>query len=212
MLARMTLRPTLLVALALSSSAVACAGNPAAPFDQMKTAQVTAFRLQNYEPPPQIAQPQQPQTPQLIPGLPAEVAKWAQAAAAMLPPGLLPPGLIPGATPAAAPPPQQDMTPRFHGFRILGQAPVTDASLRQEIGEILGLEKSFDQTYAPCSYAEFGFSVQNGFNQPPADVLVSFSCDKVIATNFQWPHKASGLTPDSANRLYKIIPKMFGGG
>ena len=29
-----------------------CAGNPVAPFDSFKNAPMTAFRLQNYEPPP----------------------------------------------------------------------------------------------------------------------------------------------------------------
>ena len=34
---------------------VGCAGTPASPFDSMQTAPITAFRLQNYEPPPQVA-------------------------------------------------------------------------------------------------------------------------------------------------------------
>jgi hypothetical protein len=183
----------------------------------MKTAQVTAFRLQNYEPPPQAAPaPQQPQGPQVIPGLPAELQRWVQAGASMLPPGLLPPGLLPGALGQPPVPPQvtpqQDMTPRFHGFRILGQVPVADAAARQEIGDILGFERSFDQTSAPCGFAEFGYSIANGYNQPPVDVLVSLSCDKVIATNFAWPHRVSGLTPDSVKRLSALSARIFGGG
>ena len=203
-------RPTILLALALASTTVACAGAPAAPFDQMKTAQVVAFRLQNYEPPPQVAQPAQPQTPQLIPGLPPEIQKWISAGASMLPPGLLPPGLLGGATAQPAQP-VVDNTPRFHGFRILGQVPVADQAVREEIGQILGIEKSFDQTFSPCSYAEFGYSIQSGPNQPPADVLVSLSCDKVIATNFNWPFKNAGLTPDAVQRITKVSKTIFGG-
>jgi hypothetical protein len=205
-------RPTLLLALVLSSSAAACAGNPAAPFDQMKTAQVTAFRLQNYEPPPQAAAPAQPQGPAMIPGLPPEIQKWVQAGASMLPPGLLPPGLLGGVAPQAPAPQQQDFTPRFHGFRILGQVPVADTKLREEIGDILGIDKNFDASFAPCNYAEFGYSIQNA-GQPPVDVLVSFSCDKVIpASSFGWPNKNVGLTPDTVKRLAKVSQTIFGPG
>src|SRR5437762_10536961 len=110
-----------------------CAGNPVAPFDSMKNAPMTAYRLQNYEPPPVVAAA--PTAPGQIPGLPPEIQKWVQAGASMLPPGLLPPGLIPG-TGAPAPAPV-DNTPRFHNFRVLGMpANVIDPKLRDELIDI----------------------------------------------------------------------------
>jgi hypothetical protein len=182
-----------------------CAGKPVAPFDSFKSAPIQAFRLQNYEPPPQVA----PTAPGQIPGLPPEIQKWVQAGASMLPPGLLPPGLIPG---VGAPPPQQvDNTPRFHNFRVLGMpANVIDNKLREELIAIFGYEKNFDDTQGSCLYAEFGFSFAR-IGQPPADVLVSLSCDKVQAQSFMWPHKSSGLTPDTAARISKVSQAIFGG-
>src|SRR5262245_8560099 len=113
----------------------ACAGNPVAPFDSFKNAPITAFRLQNYEPPPQVATT--PTAPGQIPGLPPEIQKWVQAGASMLPPGLLPPGLIPGTGAPAAP--TVDNTPRFHNFRILGMPTnVIDPKLRDELIDIFG--------------------------------------------------------------------------
>jgi hypothetical protein len=182
-----------------------CAAKPVAPFDSFKSAPIQAFRLQNYEPPPQVA----PTAPGQIPGLPPEIQKWVQAGASMLPPGLLPPGLIPG---VGGPPPQQvDNTPRFHNFRVLGMpANVIDNKLREELIAIFGHEKNFDDTQGSCLYAEFGFSFAR-IGQPPADVLVSLSCDKVQAQNFMWPHKSSGLTPDTAARISKVSQAIFGG-
>jgi hypothetical protein len=184
-----------------------CAGNPVAPFDSFKNAPMTAFRLQNYEPPPVAAAT--PTPPGQIPGLPPEIQKWVQAGASMLPPGLLPPGLIPG---VGAPPAPVDNTPRFHGFRVLGMpANVVDPKLRDELIDIFGFEKHFDDTHGSCVYAEFGFSFAR-IGQPPADVLVSLSCDQVQAQNFIWPHKSTGLTPDTAARISKASQSIFGGG
>jgi hypothetical protein len=198
---------TSLLVLGLVVSLTGCAGNPVAPFDNMKQAPMTAYRLQNYEPPPQAAAP--PTAPGMVPGLPPEIQKWVQAGASMLPPGLLPPGLIPGAGAPAAPP--VDTTPRFHNFRVLGMpANVVDPKFRDELIEIFGFEKSFDDTHGSCVYAEFGFSFAR-INQPPADVLVSLSCDQVQAHNFMWPHKSTGLTPDTAARISKVSQGIFGG-
>jgi hypothetical protein len=128
----------------------------------------------------------------------------------MLPPGLLPPGLIPGATTPAAVAPV-DTTPRFHGFRVLGMPTnVIDPKLRDELIDIFGFEKHFDDSHSSCVYAEFGFSFAR-INQPPADVLVSLSCDQVQAQNFIWPHKSTGLTPDTAARISKVSQQIFGG-
>jgi hypothetical protein len=195
----------ILVTLLLSTG---CAGSPVAPFDSMKSAPMTAYRLQNYEPPPQTAAA--PAAPGQIPGLPPEIQTWIKAGASMLPPGLLPPGLIPGVG-APPPPPAVDNTPRFHNFRVLGMpANIVDQKLRDELIDIFGFEKNFDDTHGSCVYAEFGFSFAR-IGQPPADVLVSLSCDQVQAQNFIWPHKSTGLTPDSAQRIIKVSQAIFGG-
>jgi hypothetical protein len=195
------------VVMSLAGFAGGCAGNPVAPFDSFKNAPMQAFRLQNYEPPPVAVAA--PTAPGQIPGLPPEIQKWVQAGASMLPPGLLPPGLIPG-TGAPAPPPV-DNTPRFHNFRVLGMpANVIDPKLRDELIDIFGFEKNFDDTHGSCVYAEFGFSFAR-MGQPPADVLVSLSCDQVQAQNFMWPHRSTGLTPDTAARISKVSQSIFGG-
>jgi len=193
---------------ALAGFAGGCAGNPVAPFDSFKSAPIRAFRLQNYEPPPQAAAV--PTAPGQIPRVPAEIQKWIQAGASMLPPGLLPPGLIPGAT-TPTPMAPVDNTPRFHNFRVLGMpAMVIDPKLRDELIDIFGFEKHFDDTHGSCVYAEFGFSFER-MNQPPADVLVSLSCDQVQAQNFLWPHRSTGLTPDTAAKIAKVSQAIFGG-
>ena len=188
---------------------IGCASSPVAPFDTFKgnpNAPITAYRLQNYEPPPQVAAPA---APGQIPGLPPEIQKWVQAGASMLPPGLLPPGIIPGVGAPTAPP--VDNTPRFHNFRVLGMpANVIDNKLREELASIFGVQKNFDDTHGSCVYAEFGFSFGR-LNQPPADVLVSLSCDQVQAHNFMWPHRSVGLTPDTAARISKVSQSIFGG-
>jgi hypothetical protein len=74
----------------------------------------------------------------------------------------------------------------------------------------LGFPKNFDDTHGSCLYAEFGFSFAR-IGQPPADVLVSLSCDQVQAQNFIWPHKSVGLTPDTAARISKVSGAIFGG-
>lgn len=47
----MTKASLLGVAVLAASATMGCAGKPAPPFDTLKTANLTAFRLQNYEPP-----------------------------------------------------------------------------------------------------------------------------------------------------------------
>lgn len=203
----MLMRSTFLVGL-MGGTLVAsagCASNPTAPFDSFKSAPITAYRLQNYEPPPVAAT-----APGQIPGLPPEIQSWITAGASMLPPGLLPPGLIPGVGGTA--PARVDNTPRFHNFRVLGMpSNVMDDSLRSELIDIFGFEKNFDDTHASCVYAEFGFSFAR-IGQPPADVLVSLSCDQVQAQNFMWPYSKTGLTPDSVKRISKVSQSIFGAG
>ena len=79
---------------------VGCAGSPAAPFDQMKSANVIAFRLQNWEPPAAAAAPAAGAA--AVPGIPPQIQQWIQQGAQglqqLIPPGLVPPGLLqPGA-------------------------------------------------------------------------------------------------------------------
>lgn len=204
------------VALAALSS-FGCASQPAAPFDTLKNSNLTAFRLQNYEPPPTAAGTPAPTTPGAIPGLPPEIQQWitqgAQGLQALIPPGLIPPGLIPGA-PNAAPAPAPDANvPRFHGFRILGQTQVMDPELKEELAKILGDEDSFDNANARCApgvlYAEMGLSFTQGPGAPANDVLISFSCSQVVSRSFGWPHKATGMTPETTKALTETVQKLW---
>src|SRR5262245_25220654 len=127
---------------------IGCGSQPAAPFDTLKTSNLPAFRLQNYEPPaPAAAAPAVPgAAPAAIatPGPPPEIQTWVQQGAqglqAFIPPGTLPPGV--GAPAAALPAPVAEV-PRFHGFRILGQTQVMDPDLKEKLGELLGDPDSF---------------------------------------------------------------------
>ncbi len=209
-------------ALALTGCALAavlggagCASQPVAPFDTLKTSNLTAYRLQNYEPP--AAQTQAPAAAApgaAIPGLPVEIQQWVQQGAqglqALLPPGLLPPGLTPGAV--AAPTPAVEV-PRFHGFRILGQTQVMDPELKEQLGDLLGNEDSFDNKNARCApgvlYAEMGLSFTSGPGAPVNDVLVSFSCSQAVSRSFGWPHPATGMTPDTVKSLTEAVQKLW---
>jgi len=195
---------------------VGCAGTPAAPFDTLKTSNLTAFRLQNYEPPAAAAPAPGaavPGVPLTIPGLPPEVQQWVTQGAAglqaLLPPGLLPPGV--GAPAVAAPAVAE--VPRFHGFRILGQTQVMDSDLKEKLGKILGDEDSFDNKSARCApgviYAEMGMSFTQGPGAPANDILVSFSCSQVVSRSFAWPHPATGMTSDTVKSLTDIVQKLW---
>jgi hypothetical protein len=202
------------VALAALST-IGCASQPAAPFDTLKTSNLTAFRLQNFEPPAAIPGVAAPTTPGAIPGIPAEIQTWIQQGAqglqALIPPGLLPPGLIPGA-PGVTPAPTASV-PRFHGFRILGQTQVMDPDLKEELAEILGDEDSFDNANARCApgvlYAEMGLSFTQGPGAPANDVLISFSCSQVVSRSFGWPHPSTGMTPDTTKALTEAVQKLW---
>ena len=189
----------------VTASAAACASTPAAPFDTLKHSNVVAYRLQNYEPPAAAAAPG-------VPGLPPQILQWAQQAAPalqqMLPPGLIPPGLIPGVPGIGGAPPPQD-GPRFHGFRILEQAPVVDVGLKEELGELMGDEDSFQAQHANCLYAEMGLSFTTTPGAPPNDVLISFSCNQMQAHNFIWPHATTGMTSESVKTLSEVVARLF---
>jgi hypothetical protein len=188
---------------------VGCAGKPAPPFDTLKTANLTAFRLQNYEPPPPAPGTAAPTGPF---GFPPEIQAWANQAGQglqqLLPPGLLPPGMFPqGGGPAAPPTAAQDTTPRFHGFRILGQTQVIDEDLKDELAKILGKESNFDNNHPACLYAEMGLSFSSG--GPSNDMLISFSCNQVNARTFAWPHPATGMKPKTVQNLSEVVQKLW---
>jgi len=206
------------VALMLSASVTGsgCAGALSQPFVQMKSQPVTVFRLQNYEPPPATAA-----TPSAAPGIPPQIQQWLSAGAQLLPPGLLPPGLLPGGTPA---PNAAADVPRFHNFRILGSMAVNDKTLHDDILDLFGHESNFTQPRESCMFAEFGFQVGYGAapgapvgtapvgGQPPADILVSLSCNQVQMIGYQWPYGTkTGLTADSSKKIVALVQKAFGG-
>jgi hypothetical protein len=194
-----------------------CAGALSQPFAQMKSQPVTVFRLQNYEPPQAAAA-----TPGAMPaGIPPQIQQWLSAGAQLLPPGLLPPGLLPGGTPA---PNAATDVPRFHNFRILGSMAVNDKTLHDDILDLFGHESNFTQPRESCMFAEFGFQVGYGAapgapvgtapagGQPPADILVSLSCNQVQMLGYQWPYGTkTGLTADSSKKIVAIVQKAFGG-
>src|SRR5687768_5651694 len=210
------MRHSSIVFVAVSATlSAACAGQPAAPFDQLKTANATAYRLQNFEP-PATATPAVPGAPgAAVPGVPPEIMSWiqqgAQGLSQLTPPGLLPPGLVPGA-PAATPAPAAT-TPRFHTFRILAQTQLLDPELKEELGELLGDADSFDNQYARCApgviYPEMGLSFGGAPGAATNDLLISFSCSQVVSRSFGWPHPATGMTPDTVKSLSEAVQKLW---
>ena len=200
-------------ALLLALSAVGCAGAPAAPFDTLKTSNLTAFRLQNYEPPQPAQGAAAPAGPGVIPGVPPEVQTWIQQGAAglqqLIPPGLLPPGMMPGAAAPAAAAPAAAQIPRFEGFPILGQTQVVDPDLKDKLADVLGHDGNFQAGHANCMYAELGLSFSSNPNMPPNDVLIPFSCNQVGARNFAWPFPNTGMTASTVKELADIVSKVF---
>jgi hypothetical protein len=194
------------VGVVLLACSTGCGSSLAQPFDQMKSAPITAFRLQNFEPPPAVANATTPAAGGIQ--LPPQIQSWITAGAALLPPGLLPPGIVPGA--AAVPPPAANVQ-RFHEFRILSFMNVNDQKVHDEVLDIFGNEKNFEVPREQCMFAEFGFSIGQ-INQPPADILVSLSCNQIRSFGFAWPHGAKiGMTPDTAKRVIAVMQKTFGG-
>jgi len=203
---------TFALAAALTVATVTgCAGTPAAPFDQLKTANLTAYRLQNADATPAVAGATTPgAAPAVtIPGLPPEMNAWIQQGAAAVSQVL--PGLLPGA--AGAMLPQADTTPRFHDFRILSQTQVIDADLKETLGKLLGDKDSFDNAQARCAtnvfYADLGLSFTSTTGSVPNDVLISFQCNQVVSRSFAWPHPATGMKSDTVKELSQIVLKIF---
>ena len=193
-----------------------CASHPAAPFDTLKNANVSAFRLQNYEPPQ--APTAAPAAGGIIPGIPPEITQWAQQALPglqqLIPPGLLPPGMLQGmaAQPQMAQQ-QPQQAPRFPmsqpNFRILNQTQVIDPDLREQLGKILGDPDNFQADHANCMYAEMGLSFSTNPAAPPNDMLISFSCNTVDSRTFAWPHPNRGLKPETVKQLDALVQKIW---
>ena len=192
-----------------------CSSTLAQPFQGMKAQPVTVYRLQNYEPPQAAAGAAA--LPNVIP---PQIQQWLSAGAQMLPPGLLPPGLLPGGTPA----PAGSDVPRFHNFRILGSMAVTDSKQHDEVLDLFGHDSNFVAPRQSCMFAEFGFQIGYGAapgappgmppagGAPPADILVSLSCDQVAMINYSWPYGTkTGLSGDASKRIIAIVQKAFGG-
>jgi hypothetical protein len=198
-------------AVALSAG---CAGKPAAPFDTLKTANLTAYRLQNNDPTPVVAATPgaAPSALPTIPGIdPNALAAGVAALQKLIPPGLQIPGLalpaVPGITPVV------DTTPRFQTFRILAQQQVLDADLKESLGKLLGDASNFDAAAGRCApnvvYPEIGLSFATAPGAQSNDLLVSFGCNVVVSRTFSWPHPATGMKPGTVSDLSEIITKIF---
>ncbi|MBK8257340.1 MAG: hypothetical protein IPK82_32280 [Polyangiaceae bacterium] len=183
----------------------------------MDQAQITVLRLQGQEPPPQpVAQPAA--QPGLIPGLPPDLQAVGQqvgAAINQVVPGLIPPGLLPGMQPTQPTQPAQPPQPRFKNFIILAQMPLTDESVKNEILDVFGSDKSFQADRGNCFFPGMGISMQrapqnNQAPQPPVDLLISLSCNQAMGDGFRWPYPYNGFTPEAHQRLTKVFEKLWG--
>ncbi|HEY1693862.1 MAG TPA: hypothetical protein VGG39_16960 [Polyangiaceae bacterium] len=178
------------------------------PFDQMKGAQMTVYRLQNYVPPAASAQ----QTPAL--GgiqLPPQIQQWISAGASLIPPGLLPPGLLPGTTAPVVAPDASRFPPGPQGFPVLGTQQVMDSGTANDILDTLGHAQNFQPATQGCMYAELGIAIQQPNNPQPADFLVSLSCMQIQAVGVQWPYQNNGLTETSEKKFATLLQRVFGG-
>jgi hypothetical protein len=191
------------VALAASTG---CAPTLSPPFDQMKGAQMTVYRLQNFVP-PAAAQ----QTP-AVGGiqLPPQIQQWISAGASLLPPGLLPPGLLPGTTSTVAADASR-FPPGPQGFPIISSQQIVDPSVANDVLDALGHPSNFQPATQSCMYAELGIMVAQANNPQPADFLVSLSCMQIQAVNFQWPYQNTGLTETSEKKFAALLQRVFGG-
>ena len=202
---------TFILAAALTLATVSgCAGTPAAPFDQLKTANLTAYRLGDATTPvPGAAATPAAPAAVSIPGLPPEMNAWIQQGAAGLQAVI--PGLLPGA--AAVGLPAADTTPRFHDFKIFSQTQVLDPDLKETLGKVLGDKDSFDNAQARCPtnafFADLGLSFTSSSSPQPNDVLISFRCNQIVSRSFAWPHPATGMTSDTVKKIAEIALKIF---
>ena len=196
----------------VSLGSMGCASSPASPFNQLPGSQATAFRLQNYEPPPAAATAAVPGLPAGLPGLPPQIQQWMGTGAAglgqLIPPGLIPPGLIPGMPTATAPTAAPDAQ-RFHGFRILQGTQLMDESVKEKIAKILGDKDNFESTGGSCMYPEMGLTFSPTMGGPSNDVLISFSCRQVQAFNFAWPHNGTATKASTVEKMAGIVNTIW---
>lgn len=198
-----------------------CAGTPAAPFDALKTSNLTAFRLQNNDPTPVVAAapaapaaPGAPIIPGLDPNLQNSITAGVAALQKLIPPGVAIPGLaLPGVPAAASPVPAVDTTPRFQSFRILAQQQVLDTDLKEALGKLLGDKDNFDNSVGRCApnviYPEFGLSFASAPGAQSNDLLISMGCNQIVSRTFSWPHQATGMKASTVADLSEIFTKIF---
>jgi hypothetical protein len=209
---------TLAFCLGAAALSLGCAGKPAAPFDTLKTSNLTAYRLQNNDPTPVAATAATPGAtgtpviPGLDPNLQNAITAGVQGLQKLIPPGLQIPGLnlpagVPGITPVA------DTTPRFQTFRILAQQQVLDNELKEDLGALLGDKDNFDNTYARCApnvfFPEFGLSFSSAVGAQSNDLLVSLACNQVVSRTFSWPYPSTGMKISAHSDLNELLVKIF---
>lgn len=199
------------IALALLSPLAAGCASRTAPFNELDQAQVTVLKLQGQEvAPTPVPAPAAGGLPFPIPGLTPEMQQQAQTAldqfVKMLPPGTVPPGILPGAPGVAPVAPQQ---PRFKGFVILAQTPVTSEELKEEMLDIFGSEDSFGTQKGNCFYPGMGVVFQDP-QKPPVELLISLSCNQAMGDGFPWPYPVNGFTPETSQRLTRVYEQLWG--
>lgn len=210
---------TLAFCLGFAALSMGCAGKPAAPFDTLKTSNLTAYRLQNNDPTPVVAATTPgatgaaPVIPGLDPNLQNSITAGVQALQKLIPPGLQIPGLaLPGA-PGAVASPVADTTPRFQSYRILAQQQVLDADLKESLGKLLGDKDNFDNQYARCPasgfFPEFGLSFASAPGAQTNDILVSLACNQIVSRTFSWPYPSTGMKIGTHADLNEILVKIF---
>jgi hypothetical protein len=187
----------------LLGTGAACKSSLAQPFDKMQTADMTVYRLQNFEP-----QPAASATPG-IPGLPAGIPDLITQGQKLLQQWGLPAIPIPG---LGTPTPAQDTAQRFYTYRILAIRPVADPSVKSDLASLFGSKDNFSDKPDACMYPDFGVAMFNQQTGQHADVAVSIGCEQVRALNFQWPYAQIGVPPDTSRKLVEIVKKVFQGG
>jgi hypothetical protein len=210
----MNSRSTFAVLALLAPLAIGCAGRTA-PFNEMDKAQITVLRLS--QPPPPVTAPSAlPGVPGLpgIPGIPPELQQMGQQVLAgvqqALPPGILPPGLIPGAQPAQPAAPVQPQVPLYkNAFAITAQMPLTDETLKNDLLDLLGKEDNFKGSRGNCFMPGMAISMQRP-GQPPADVMISLSCNQAVGDGFKWPYAGNGFSPEAHDKMTQIYTKLWG--
>ena len=182
----------------------ACQESLSPPFDQLKAADMTVYRLQNFEPPPAptAAVP-------TIPGLPGniQIPDLVNKGQELLKSWGLPP--IPGLPALGGGAPAPDNTQRFYAYRILAVKAVGDPDQKSDSATLFGTPGNFSDKSDTCMYPEFGVAILNPANGQHFDLAVSASCAQVRALNFQWPYAQIGVPPSTSRKLVEIVKRVF---